>query len=122
MNCPKCYEPLRISERQGIEIDYCPDCRGVWLDKGELDKIVERSLQYKPRDEYRREESRDEYRGDESRGEYRREESRDNYKKITKIIRKITKKINTINPTKRKKQKILSKISLIFLIKGNYEK
>jgi Zn-finger nucleic acid-binding protein len=33
-----------MSERQGIEIDYCPQCRGVWLDRGELDKIIERSL------------------------------------------------------------------------------
>jgi Zn-finger nucleic acid-binding protein len=32
-----------LSERQGIEIDYCPDCRGVWLDRGELDKILERA-------------------------------------------------------------------------------
>lgn len=36
---------LRISERQNVEIDYCPQCRGVWLDKGELDKLIERSLQ-----------------------------------------------------------------------------
>jgi Zn-finger nucleic acid-binding protein len=34
---------LRIADRQGIEIDYCPQCRGVWLDRGELDKIIERS-------------------------------------------------------------------------------
>jgi Zn-finger nucleic acid-binding protein len=33
-----------MSERQGVEIDYCPECRGVWLDRGELDKIVERAL------------------------------------------------------------------------------
>jgi Zn-finger nucleic acid-binding protein len=33
-----------MTERQGIEIDYCPDCRGVWLDRGELDKIIERSV------------------------------------------------------------------------------
>ena len=44
MNCPKCYEPLRIADRQGIEIDYCPECRGVWLDRGELGKIIERTL------------------------------------------------------------------------------
>lgn len=43
MNCPVCNVPLVMSERQGIEIDYCPKCRGVWLDRGELDKIVERS-------------------------------------------------------------------------------
>lgn len=46
MKCPTCKEPnLVISERQGIEIDYCPECRGVWLDRGELDKILERSQQ-----------------------------------------------------------------------------
>ncbi|HEX2076622.1 MAG TPA: zf-TFIIB domain-containing protein [Longimicrobium sp.] len=44
MKCPVCLQPdLVMSERQGIEIDYCPQCRGVWLDRGELDKIVERS-------------------------------------------------------------------------------
>ena len=45
MNCPACEsEKLVMSERQGIEIDYCPNCRGVWLDRGELDKIIDRSL------------------------------------------------------------------------------
>ena len=44
MNCPVCKETaLVMSERQGVEIDYCPACRGVWLDRGELDKIIERS-------------------------------------------------------------------------------
>ena len=44
MKCPVCNNVnLVMSERQGIEIDYCPDCRGVWLDRGELDKIIERS-------------------------------------------------------------------------------
>lgn len=44
MDCPVCKtERLVMTERQGIEIDYCPKCRGVWLDRGELDKIVERS-------------------------------------------------------------------------------
>lgn len=44
MKCPACKDTvLAISERNGIEIDYCPDCRGVWLDRGELDKIVEKS-------------------------------------------------------------------------------
>jgi Zn-finger nucleic acid-binding protein len=45
MLCPTCKTPLTMSERQGIEIDYCPSCRGVWLDRGELDKILERSAQ-----------------------------------------------------------------------------
>ena len=44
MNCPVCVGvELVMSDRQGVEIDYCPKCRGVWLDRGELDKIVERS-------------------------------------------------------------------------------
>lgn len=43
MKCPNCEETLVMSERQGIEIDYCPTCRGVWLDRGELDKIIEKS-------------------------------------------------------------------------------
>lgn len=43
MKCPTCNIPLVMSERQGIEIDYCPQCRGIWLDRGELDKIIERS-------------------------------------------------------------------------------
>ena len=43
MLCPTCKTPLTMSERQGIEIDYCQTCRGVWLDRGELDKIIERS-------------------------------------------------------------------------------
>jgi Zn-finger nucleic acid-binding protein len=45
MPCPVCKVPLVMSERQGVEIDYCPQCRGVWLDRGELDKIIERSAQ-----------------------------------------------------------------------------
>jgi Zn-finger nucleic acid-binding protein len=45
MNCPNCKEVLVMAERLGIEIDYCPNCRGVWLDRGELDKIIERSFQ-----------------------------------------------------------------------------
>src|SRR5271166_3826364 len=44
MLCPRCAVTLSLGERQGIEIDYCPECRGVWLDSGELDKLVERSL------------------------------------------------------------------------------
>ncbi len=44
MNCPACNVPLAMADRQGVEIDYCPRCRGVWLDRGEIDKIVEREL------------------------------------------------------------------------------
>ena len=43
MFCPHCVVELKLSERQGIEVDYCPQCRGVWLDRGELDKIIERA-------------------------------------------------------------------------------
>ncbi|GEM_PF-608101 len=44
MRCPVCGDTdLLMTDRQGVEIDYCPSCRGVWLDRGELDKIVERS-------------------------------------------------------------------------------
>ena len=43
MTCPHCSVPLVMSERAGVEIDYCPTCRGIWLDRGELDKILERA-------------------------------------------------------------------------------
>lgn len=44
MKCPVCKDvTLLMSEKNGIEIDYCPECRGIWLDRGELDKIVERA-------------------------------------------------------------------------------
>ena len=43
MLCPLCRTDLMMTDRQGVEVDYCPKCRGVWLDRGELDKIIERS-------------------------------------------------------------------------------
>ncbi len=44
MKCPVCGTPdLLMTERQGVEIDYCPSCRGIWLDRGELDKLIERT-------------------------------------------------------------------------------
>ena len=44
MKCPVCKDvTLIMAERNGVEIDYCPECRGVWLDRGELDKIIERA-------------------------------------------------------------------------------
>ena len=54
MKCPKCQSDLMISDRQGIEIDFCPQCRGVWLDRGELDKIIERGARYRDDDDDRR--------------------------------------------------------------------
>jgi Zn-finger nucleic acid-binding protein len=46
MKCPVDDTTLAISDRQGIEIDYCPECRGVWLDRGELDKLIERESRW----------------------------------------------------------------------------
>jgi uncharacterized protein len=43
MQCPVDQTVLQMTDRQGVEIDYCPQCRGVWLDRGELDKIIEKS-------------------------------------------------------------------------------
>lgn len=70
MLCPACTIPLTMSERQGVEIDYCSQCRGVWLDRGELDKIIERSEAKssepeRPRDResYGRDRHGDEHRG-----------------------------------------------------------
>ncbi len=46
MKCPTCADTVLVmTERQGVEIDYCPNCRGVWLDRGELDKLLERAAQ-----------------------------------------------------------------------------
>lgn len=48
MQCPACNVPLVMSDRSGVEIDYCPKCRGIWLDRGELDKVIERSEAARP--------------------------------------------------------------------------
>ncbi len=45
MKCPNCSETLLMSQRNNVEIDYCPNCRGIWLDKGELDKLLEQADQ-----------------------------------------------------------------------------
>lgn len=53
MLCPVCSETLVLADRNGVEIDYCPKCRGIWLDRGELDKIVERTAEhYSNKDNY----------------------------------------------------------------------
>lgn len=77
MKCPVDNATLSMTERSGIEIDYCPECRGVWLDRGELDKLVKGSAEYE-RDQYQ---SRDrEYRGhDDEDDEYRRRDDRGHY-------------------------------------------
>ncbi|MBO6765254.1 zf-TFIIB domain-containing protein [Maricaulis sp.] len=48
MKCPVDEETLVMTDRNGVEIDYCPKCRGVWLDRGELDKIIERAAPAAP--------------------------------------------------------------------------
>src|SRR4028118_1115338 len=76
MKCPQCQEPdLVMADRQGIEIDYCPNCRGVWLDRGELDKLIEKSVPPRPpsadRDYADRPPQRSSYESDHSyRGDY----------------------------------------------------
>lgn len=60
MKCPACSNELKMADRQGVEIDYCPSCRGVWLDRGELDKIIERSAATYD-DRNRRDERRERY-------------------------------------------------------------
>ena len=53
MKCPSCNETLLITERNGVEIDYCPKCRGIWLDRGELDKIIDKAGEhYSQRENY----------------------------------------------------------------------
>lgn len=74
MLCPVCKVDLVMSDRQGVEVDYCPKCRGVWLDRGELDKIMERSAAYSPppQGEYREPERHygGDYRDERYRGGY----------------------------------------------------
>ena len=72
MKCPNCNETLVMTDKQGVEIDYCPKCRGVWLDRGELDKIIERSAAYSAGpgyerhddDDYKKYPSKDQYYSD----------------------------------------------------------
>lgn len=73
MDCPHCKVELKLAERKNIEIDYCPKCRGVWLDRGELDKLLGTSD-----DEFRSRSGRDddryekERRSDDSKYKYKR--------------------------------------------------
>ena len=73
MMCPTCPEDLLVmADRAGIEIDYCPNCRGVWLDRGELDKIIERSTA-------QRQSARPDSKDDDKRYEKRDDKSDDKY-------------------------------------------
>lgn len=89
MKCPVCNIDLLMAERQGVEIDYCSQCRGVWLDRGELDKIVERgsvapagdrNVPVQPRGAYQT--PKEEYRGSGKYDEY--SDDREGYKKRKK--------------------------------------
>ncbi len=91
MRCPVDNETLVMSDRNGVEIDYCPKCRGVWLDRGELDKIIERAaapvVQPEPPREMRREPERlsdDRQRDDDDRYRYGDERYPDHRKKKRK--------------------------------------
>jgi Zn-finger nucleic acid-binding protein len=70
MKCPVCNVDLNMTDRQGVEIDYCPQCRGVWLDRGELDKLIERADQYYSGRSSRDSRDRDDYREHEHRKEH----------------------------------------------------
>lgn len=88
MKCPTDGSTLTMSDRAGVEIDYCPECRGVWLDRGELDKILDRATAESslgpaaPREE-RRPEREDRYRSDD-RYSGDRHRSGDRYRKPRK--------------------------------------
>jgi Zn-finger nucleic acid-binding protein len=55
MKCPMCNADLLMTTREMVEMDYCQQCRGIWLERGKLDKIVERSMQYNSDREYQEE-------------------------------------------------------------------
>lgn len=82
MNCPLDGSELLITERQGVEIDYCPKCRGIWLDRGELDKLIERADAYDRRERGRDSDDndRDDYRKREDYGGREQYQERDAYR------------------------------------------
>lgn len=89
MKCPVCKDvTLLMSEKKGVEIDYCPECRGIWLDRGELEKLIEKEEKYveeysRKRDYERKEYDKDDYeRREYDKKDYDRKreyESRDSY-------------------------------------------
>ena len=94
MNCPVDNEILQMTERSGVEVDYCPRCRGVWLDRGELDKILERAerempvaMTGRPGDDYDREDDRRRDYDDDRRPHYD-DDRRDSYGRPYKKKRK----------------------------------
>ena len=93
MKCPVCKDvTLLMSEKKGVEIDYCPECRGIWLDRGELEKLIEKEEIYnKEHDEHKRESKA-----------YRDDKYDDKYYKNDKY------------PHKRKKESFIGEIFDIF--------
>lgn len=76
MKCPVDERELVMSDRQGIEIDYCPECRGVWLDRGELDKLIERSTESAPTSDDRGSRDKDD---DDDRGRFGRKKKKESF-------------------------------------------
>lgn len=90
MKCPVCKDvTLLMSEKNGVEIDYCPECRGIWLDRGELDKIIDRARD--ARDGYR-ESERQEYRCEERRDDRREDRYDERYDERARYDKKSRKK------------------------------
>lgn len=85
MNCPVDGTVLQMTERQGVEVDYCPQCRGVWLDRGELDKILDRAADVAPLPTMPTDRDRGDYRsGDVYRAEVDPEHGAPGYRKRRK--------------------------------------
>jgi len=104
MKCPICKDTtLVMSERKGIEIDYCPECRGVWLDRGELDKLLETANKYE--EKYSKYEGYNQRESDYSKYEYDTKKS--NYDKDYY-------KNKNYYPKKKKKESMFSEIFEIF--------
>lgn len=114
MKCPVCKDvTLLMSEKKGIEIDYCPECRGIWLDRGELEKLIEKEVNYNNVHYEREENSKD---GREYDRNYDRKYDENYYKDYDKD-RKYKKDEyydNRKHPRKRKKESFLEDIFDIF--------
>ena len=89
MNCPVDNTTLAMSERQGVEIDYCPQCRGVWLDRGELDKIIDRSGDFDDKDDRDERYERDERYDRDQRDDRRAPSGEDQRKKKKNFLSEI---------------------------------
>jgi Zn-finger nucleic acid-binding protein len=83
MKCPIDNTELAMADRQGIEVDYCPTCRGVWLDRGELDKIIERSADERPTSQQA---EKPRYRDDDDRRDDRHYGSQQPYRKKKSLL------------------------------------